>query len=398
MANQKISELTTATSPSVNDVLPIVNGGSTKKITASSLMSNTLSASTIALSGAKVYKNIQLSLYPEASIGDANNCNVFLHAANGDIAIGDSRTGQTFRISTNSVRSLNLGNIFLGAGAGCGVKKGVYYGQPVRNIAIGSRAGESLGGADDSSCGGRANYNCNNTMVGHYAGRGLCVDGLYTARDNVVMGGNAFQRAQSQACKNVIIGVCAGAYLYKSMGNVVIGNCALPCFVDATCPATQYNVVIGTCAGIGLQKASTSNVMIGFCATVGSRYSGQCNYSSIAIGRTTCADSCNSVAMGAFARASANSSIVIGGSSRTRFGASNQIVIGINNCFSYNNVGSNLSGAIVLGSCNRDISTTFVLGSPVFPLSARPDTTLAGQVSSLFVTINGENRRLAIFS
>jgi len=34
----------------------------------------------------------------------------------------------------------------------------------------------------------------------------------------------------------------------------------------------------------------------------------------------------------------------------------------------------------------------------MFPLSARVDTTLSGQVSSLFVTINGVNRRIPILS
>ena len=38
MADQKISQLTELTNPNPNDIIPIVNGGSTKKITVANLV------------------------------------------------------------------------------------------------------------------------------------------------------------------------------------------------------------------------------------------------------------------------------------------------------------------------------------------------------------------------
>ena len=171
----------------------------------------------------------------------------------------------------------------------------------------------------------------------------------------------------------------------------------------ATCNAGPRNLtrntVIGACAGRGLSCNSSGNIAIGALSKVGvpSGYYGSAVISNaIAIGNYACAESCHSVALGSNAMARLRGDVVVGFGSAARYSGGHMTVIGSCNCFSTSNIGSRLSGAIVIGSCNRDISTTFVLGSPVFPLSARPDTTLAGQVSSLFVTINGHNRRIPI--
>ena len=377
MPNQKISELTTATNPSVIDVLPIVNGGSTKKITAASLMTNTLSATMVSVSALKV------------------NNNVFFRAQGGAIAIGDRGTGQTI-IDSGACFSEHAWNVFLGFCAGKGVSKGVYGGMPSCNIAIGHKAGYRLGGDDDPSCAGRVNVNSRNTIIGNNAGQYLCAGGFYASVKNVILGDYAFQSAKSKTCQNVIIGYKAASYVCDGSDNVFIGY-------RATCNAGPRNLtrntVIGACAGRGLSCNSSGNIAIGALSKVGvpSGYYGSVVISNaIAIGNYACAQSCHSVALGSSAMARLRGDVVVGFSSAARFSGGHMTVIGSCNCFSTSNIGSQLSGAIVIGSCNRDISTTFVLGSPVFPLSARPDTTLTGQISSLFVTINGENRRIPI--
>ena len=140
--------------------------------------------------------------------------------------------------------------------------------------------------------------------------------------------------------------------------------------------------------------------MVGYRATISAN-----RRNSVAIGSRAYSYNSNNVSIGACAAAHNQGDITIGYCSFSkRFAGGSipagghQIVIGRGNCFTSTDVGSPLSGAIVLGSCNQNISTSFVLGSPMFPLSARIDTTLSGQVSSLFVTINGVNRRIPILS
>jgi hypothetical protein len=377
MANQKISELTTATSPSVNDVLPIVNGGSTKKITAASLLTNSLSATMVSVSAVKV------------------NNNVFIQAQGSAIAIGDRSTGQTGR---NTCVSEHAWNVFLGFCTGKGVVKGVYEGRAAYNIAIGHKAGYRLGGDDDPGCAGRTNANTRNILIGNNAGQYLCAGGFYASRRNIILGDYAFQVAASKACHNVVIGYKAASYVCAGTDNVFIGYRAA---CDAGPRNLCANTVIGACAGKGLSCNSTGNIAIGARATVGvaSGYVGSAVIQgAMAIGNYSRAQSCNSVALGSNACARLVGDVVVGFNSAARYSGGHMTVIGSCNCFTNYSLSTRLSGAIVLGSCNRNITTHFVLGSPVFPLSARPDTTLAGQVSSLFVTINGENRRLAIFS
>ena len=390
MPNQKISELTTATNPSVSDVLPIVNGGSTKKITAASLMSNTLSASTVSLSGVSLRMGIDIS-------SSSNTSGLSIHNALGQIAIGDSSTGQTFR-NFGSARTLACeGNVFIGAGAGKGVSKGVYGAYPKNNIAIGTSAGYRLGGDDDVGCSGRKCINQENVIIGNYAALYLCADGSYTSRNNVIIGHASFRQPRNRAFGNVTVGHSAGRYHFCSGNNVIIGNEASGSFCSGgggwenSYPVN--NVVVGARAGNTIQGTNCCNVMVGYRATIGAN-----RRNSVAIGSRAYACNSYSVSIGACALARNQGDITIGYCSFSKTAGGHQIVIGRGNCFTNTDVGSPLSGAIVLGSCNQNISTSFVLGSPMFPLSARIDTTLSGQVSSLFVTINGVNRRIPILS
>jgi len=386
MPNQKISELTTATNPSVNDVLPIVNGGSTKKITAASLMTNTLSASIVSLSGVALRMGIDIS-------SSSNTSGLNIHNALGQIAIGDSQTGETFR-NFGPPRPLAVGNVFIGAQAGKGVSKGVYGAYPSNNTAIGTRAGFRLGGDDDVSCSGRKCSNQSNTIIGNYAGYNLCADGFYASSRNVIMGDRSFRQPRNRAFSNVAIGYSAGSNLGCAAGNVIIGHEAAGsnCFAWADSHPVN-NVIVGSSAGLISQGTNCDNVMVGYRASVSTN---RCN--SVAIGSRTYACNSSTVSIGACALARNQGDVVVGYCSHTRGQGGHQIIIGRGNCFTTTDVGSPLSGAIVLGSCNQNISTSFVLGSPMFPLSARVDTTLSGQVSSLFVTINGVNRRIPILS
>lgn len=398
MPNQKISELTTATNPSVSDVLPIVNGGSTKKITAASLLTNSLSATSMALSGVVVRKNMEIynpELLAGATDNQRNFNNVFFHAANGQIAIGDCDTGKASRALGCGYRSVQNSNIFIGGAAGKGVQRGTYGSTtpPFRNIAIGAKAGCLLGSDDDASCSGRTRYNRYNIIIGNYAGTYLCADTGYASQKNVIIGDRSFQVAAACATNSISIGYGTGRYVTKSRNNVFVGHGAVSDFSSGGTNYPKFNTVLGACAGCGLRCNSSSNVIIGYKATVNG-FSGNCTVDgSVVIGNNAYAFRSGSIAMGSGAFAYRFGDIVIGSGSRSSTIADNQIIIGRGNTLN-----TSLSGAIVLGSCNSDIRHSFVLGSPVFPLSARPDTTLAGQVSSLFVRINGENRRLAIFS
>jgi hypothetical protein len=388
MPNQKISELTTATNPSVSDVLPIVNGGSTKKITAASLLTNSLSGSSMALSGVAVYKSIQLS----SVAGRSNNSgsNVFFHAAAGQIAIGDSQTGETFR---NGDRPVAFGNIFIGGSAGKGVSRGIYGACPQNNIAIGTSAGFSLGGDDDASCSGRTRSNNFNILIGSYAGANLCADTGYASQKNVIIGDRSFQTAAACATNSISIGYATGRYVTKSRNNVFVGHGAVSDYSSGCTNYPKFNTVLGACAGCGLRCNSSGNVIIGYKATVNGFAGCRTVDGSVAIGNNAYIFRSSSVAIGAAAFAYQFGDIVIGSGSRSSSTTDNTISIGRNNSFN-----SSISGSIVLGSCNTGINTSFVLGSPVFPLSARIDTSLTGQVSSLFVTINGVNRRIPILS
>ena len=390
MPNQKISELTTATNPSVSDVLPIVNEGSTKKITAASLMSNTLSASTVSLSGVSLRMGIDI-------LSSSNTSGLSIHNALGQIAIGDSGTGQTFRNAGPSRTLGDGGNIFLGLQAGKGVSKGVYGAYPTNNIAIGTQAGYRLGGDDDVSCSGRKCKNEQNVIIGNFAALCLCADGSYASSNNVIIGESSFRRPFNRASGNVTVGHSAGRYLVCSSNNVIIGNGASGNFSsggggwDYSFPVN--NVVVGARAGYTIQGTNCCNVMVGYRATISAN-----RRNSVAIGSRAYTFNSSSVSIGACALARNQGDVVVGYCSHTKTQGGHQIVIGCGNCFTSTDVGSPLSGAIVLGSCNQNISTSFVLGSPMFPLSARIDTTLSGQVSSLFVTINGVNRRIPILS
>lgn len=400
MPNQKISELTTATNPSVSDVLPIVNGGSTKKITAASLLTNTLSATSMALSGVVVRKNMEL-YNPELPAGATDNQrnfnNVFLHAANGQIAIGDCDTGKTSRAITGfGYRSVQNSNIFIGGAAGKGVQRGTYGSTalPFLNIAIGNKAGYRLGGDDDISCSGRTRTTNYNIIIGNYAGFYLCADTGYASQRNVIIGDRSFQQAAACTTNSISIGHNSGRYVTKSRNNTFIGFQAVSDFSLGGTNYPRHNTVLGACAGCGLKCNSSNNVIIGYKANVNGFGGNTSVDGSVAIGNTAYAFRSGSIAMGGGAFAYQCGDIVIGTGSRSSTSSNNSIIIGRGNFLN-----TSLSGAIVLGSCNgSNINHSFVLGSPMFPLSARPDTTLTGQVSSLFVRINGENRRLAIFS
>jgi hypothetical protein len=398
MPNQKISELTTATNPSVSDVLPIVNGGSTKKITAASLLTNSLSATSMALSGVVVRKNIEI-YNPELAAGASDNQrnfnNVFLHAANGQIAIGDCDTGKASRALGSGYRSVQNANIFIGGAAGKGVQRGTYGSTvpPFRNIAIGAKAGCLLGSDDDASCSGRSRYNKYNIIIGNYAGTYLCADTGYASQKNVIIGDRSFQVAAACATNSISIGYGTGRYVTKSRNNVFVGHGAVNDFSSGGTNYPRCNTVLGACAGCGLRCNSSGNVIIGYKATVNGFAGQRTVYGSVAIGNVAYAFRSGSIAMGSGAFAYQFGDIVIGSGSRSSNAADNTISIGRNNSFN-----SSISGSIVLGSCNTGINTSFVLGSPVFPLSARIDTSLTGQVSSLFVTINGVNRRIPILS
>jgi hypothetical protein len=401
MPNQKISELTTATNPSVNDVLPIVNEGSTKKITAASLLTNTLSASIVSLSGMRT-RQIQITpdwlTFSSAQQSASLLSNVFLHPGGLDIAIGDFFTGQANRNtsrSQNTYNLLNSGNVFIGACAGRGCNKATYFGVPRYNIAIGSGAGANLGAADDSFCSGRTRANEHNVVIGLQAGFCLCSSVGYSPSKNTILGNRAGTFLKCYSSGNVFMGYGSARYLERGRHNVSIGYQAI---CDTGSGATRYiqkNVAIGYRAGRGLGCCSCHNVAIGSCATIGvpSNYAGvKTVEGSVSIGAYACTRYSGSIALGSNVRAYQCGDIVIGSNSRSTSSANNSIIIGRNNTLS-----TSMSGAIVLGSCNgSDIRHSFVLGSPVFPLSAMQDTTLTGQVSSLFVLINGQNRRIPI--
>lgn len=264
MPNQKISELTAATSPSVNDVLPIVNEGATKKITIPNLVNNTLSGTMLSVSAVQLTGNFLMKsvsannlFLGNNSTGNNNlrNSNNFVFGINSANSLSASRSNVVMGAdSTKNAVFLN-NNIVLGDASGGGM--GFCFGSnftsvPIpdtieNNIVMGTRAGFKLSQA--SFCNRYQMYDsCGNPYFSYSYKCG-------TSKDNILLGNHTGHTA-NYMCNNIMIGASAGRLLTNGKNN---------------------NIFIGTQAG-GIANAH-SNVFMGLSA-------GICAYGSksIAIG------------------------------------------------------------------------------------------------------------------
>jgi len=255
MPNQKISELTAVTSPSINDVLPVVNEGTTKKITVPNLVNNTLSGTMLSLSGVQLPGNFLVKSVSANNLFVGNNAtgnnnlrnsNNLVFGINSANSLSASRSNVVMGAdSTKNAVFLNS-NIFLGDASGGGM--GFCFGSnftsiPLpptieNNIVMGTRAGFRLSQASYcyrcqliDSCGNvfyqyfqkcgtsknniflgdhsghAATYSYDNIMIGVSAGRGLTC-----GSDNIFMGRRAGGLSRDNASRNLFIGLSAGIF------------------------------------------------------------------------------------------------------------------------------------------------------------------------------------------
>jgi len=326
MPNQKISELTAVTSPSINDVLPVVNEGTTKKITVPNLVNNTLSGTMLSLSGVQLPGNFLVKSVSANNLFLGNNAtgnnnlrnsNNFVFGINSANSLSASRSNVVMGAdSTKNAVFLN-NNIFLGDASGGGM--GFCFGSnhfpnislpsPIENnIVIGTRAGFRLSQA--SFCDRVTNYGPCGIYYTYSAQCG-------TSKNNIFLGDHTGHTA-TYSCNNIMIGASAGRLVVNGQNNVFIGLQA------GGRTNSNSNVFIGLSAGIC--GYSGRAVAIGMGA---GRYAGN----SISIGYKANYFSCrSSISIGCFAGCCdlgyENINIGTGSNCRGHNSSSRNIIIG----------------------------------------------------------------------
>jgi len=265
MPNQRISELTAVTSPSVNDVLPIVNEGATKKITIPNLVNNTLSGTTLSVSAVQLPGNFLMKsvsannlFLGNSSTGNNNlrNSNNFVFGINSANSLSASRSNVVMGAdSTKNAVFLN-NNIILGDASGGGM--GFCFGSNVtsvpipdaieNNIVMGTRAGFKLSQA--SFCNRVANFDPCGTFYSYDCACG-------TSRNNIFLGDHTGHSAKYSCC-NIMIGASAGRLLNGGFNNIFMGVQA-----GGRTNNSSNNVFIGLSAGVCSCNGGGNSVNIG---------------------------------------------------------------------------------------------------------------------------------------
>ena len=277
MPNQKISELTAVTSPSVNDVLPIVNEGATKKITIPNLVNNTLSGTMLSVSAVQLPGNFLMKSV------SANN--LFL----GNNATGNNnlRNSNNFVFGINSANSLSASksNVVMGADS---TKNAVFLNN---NIFLGDASGGSMGFCFGSN---------------HFPNISLPA----SIESNIVMGTRAgFKLSQASFCDRITnYGPCGTYYTYDYKCGTSRNNIFLGDHSGHTASYSCCNIMIGASAGRLLINGS-SNIFIG--TQAGGR-NNKCNNVFIGLSAGICAYAGKAIAIGLGAGRCAGDSINIG--------------------------------------------------------------------------------------
>jgi trimeric autotransporter adhesin len=278
MPNQKISELTAVTNASVNDVLPIVNEGATKKITIPNLVGNTLSGTMLSVSAVQLPGNFLMKSVSANNLFLGNNAtgnnnlrnsNNFVFGINSANSLSASRSNVVMGAdSTKNAVFLN-NNIFLGdaSGGGMGFCSGSNFtsislpASIENNIVIGTRAGFKLSQAsfcDRITCDGP----CGTYFTYSYA--------CGTSRNNIFLGDHSGHSAKYSCC-NIMIGASAGRLLNSGFNNIFMGqqaggrtNSSNNVFIGLSAGICSYSGGRAIAIGLGAGRCAGNSISIGY--------------------------------------------------------------------------------------------------------------------------------------
>lgn len=438
MPNQKISELTAVTIPLPGDVLPIVNGGTTKRVAVSGV------------AGVRMSGNGSLTSNQAAPFG--LNSITFGYGALGKInpASGSSSSIDNIIIGCDNAKLKNCQggservacNVFLGTGIAstypdCATGSQPNYNQGTKdNVFIGTRAARDVFSFFEQNTGQCGTYTtdytisnniaiganvaanrqklCQNVIIGGCAHTlsTLCNNtGLSNGKGTVAIGYGAGTNNMYSAC-NVFIGLVAGAFTGNTVGlrSVGIGDYTFWGRRDV-----RNSIAIGSRAlasGASFQGVVYQSIVMGYnsaskliCSSqdviIGSRTIGSNTFAS-----TGSLSGANNVILGNKAFGCANAyggnkllcnNTVIGHQGAHMSNGSNNIMIGAYTAQSPLASLTSLSGTIVLGVSAQPLaSNTLVLGSTFAPLSTV--ATAGAAAGFLIVNINGTHRKIAFNS
>jgi hypothetical protein len=192
MADTKISELTTATSPLAgSEVLPIVQSNTTKKVSVDNLTTGKNVPCSSLTSSGKVYAS-QAAGTGGFNLGTRDNgSSVFeFYSASGNLQLYSySEVGDVLTYTSGSGLTLNTGNLIIGT-SGKGIDFSATSGTGTSELFDDYEEGvwtPTLGGMS----GGTVTYT---TQTGRYTkvGRQVTVDFIITVNTNTNTGGNTF--------------------------------------------------------------------------------------------------------------------------------------------------------------------------------------------------------------
>jgi len=436
MPNQKISELTAVTSPLPSDVLPIVNGGTTKKVALSGLTGVRNSGNGSLTSNQAAPVGVNSITFGYGALGKFNN------------AGGTSLSTDNIIIGCDSAKFKNCQggservgcNVFLGTGIAstypdCATGSQPYANQGTRgNVFIGSRAARDVFSyfrQDVGSCGTYTTdytiaYNiaigacaalnrqklCNNVIIGNGAHslNTLCNNtGGGGGRGTVAIGIGAGTN-NCYSSYNVFIGLASGTLIGTSsvgIKNVGIGDNTFWGRKDV-----RNSIAIGTqalCSPWPFEGFVSASIVMGY-KGAGRFIRSSCDVviGNNTIGGATIAASgtlsgANNVIIGNNALGCTNrygpdntyirNNTIIGHAGAVNSRASNNIMIGAFSSPSQLASTLSLSGVILLGTCAQPLaSNTLVLGSETVPLSTV--STAGAAAGFIVVNINGTHRKI----
>jgi hypothetical protein len=437
MPNQKISELTAVTSPLPTDVLPIVNGGTTKKVALSGLTGVRNSGNGSLTSNQAAPVGVNSITFGYGALGKFNNAGGSSSSTDNIIIGCDSAKFKNCQGGSEKVTS----NVFLGTGIAstypdCAQGSQPQYNTGTRcNVFIGTCAARDVFSFFEQNVGQCGTYTTdytvaynvaigtnaalnrqklfNNVIIGNgaHALASLCNQTTATAsgRGTVAIGANAGSN-NTYGSYNVFIGQSAGAFSGTSSAGIRSVGIGLNTFAGRK--SARYAVAIGDRAFASSYFGCVS-FSVGIGRKAGSRLA--CSSNDVIIG----ADTASSSNYGFIGSLSARGNVILGHgamgfanvNNASNLMLCNNIIMG--HCGGWCSSGSNnimigaytaqsdsfrsLSGTIVLGNCAQPLANnTLVLGSTTFPLSTV--STAGAAAGFLVVNINGTHRKIAFNS
>ena len=439
MPNQKISELTAVTIPLPGDVLPIVNGGTTKRVAVSGVAGVRMSGNGSLTSNQAAPFGVNSITFGYGALGKFNPAGASSLSIDNIIIGCDNAKLKNCQGGSERVAC----NVFLGTGIAstypdCATGSQPIYNQGTRdNVFIGTRAARDVFSFFEQNTGQCGTYTSDYTVACNIAIGANAAANRQKLRQNVVIGssahalltlcnstnytgngtgtvaiGNYAGNNSMYGSLNVFIGKSAGAF--SGTCTVGIRNVGIGANAFAGRKDTRYSVAIGNRAFANeTNQTGFVGFSIGIGRKAGSRLTSSIN--DVIIG----ADTVSGANYGSIGSLSATNNTILGNRAmgftnvnnaanlmlrdNTIIGAcggwcssgSYNIMIGTNTAVS--DTFKSLSGTIVLGNCAQPLANnTLVLGSATFPLSTV--ATAGAAAGFLIVNINGTHRKIAFNS